>query len=543
MTAPTLAQRRKQGILTGAAGLVMIGILLILVNTLANWLYARFDMTQSRAYSLSAPSKRLVRGLDDLVVVKAYFSPDLPAPFNTYERYARDILTEYRAASHGKLRFDFVPTEPAKDFEQKAMEARLAPLQFEQTGSDQFQIRRGFMGLVLSYGDHTEVVPVIKDIQGLEFEITSRIARMAAKTRKVIAVTSGHGETDLLGGDSKAGKELSQLYDLRPTPLAAGTTAPLQADAILVVGPKQKFDDKSLWAIDQAIMHGTPAAFLLDEKNLLVNQFVIMPVNTGLKDLLKAYGAQLGDQLVYDAQCQTIGITQNIAGLSFTTPVQYPFIPILTHLAKDHPLLQGIDSITVPFPVRVDPVIISGAQAHFTPLLSSSEKSWLAPAKAYSVAPNNIPPPSDPHGPFSIGGVLEGTFTSYFQGKPSPVPGQPFVATSPKNQIFILGSSHILDSALPEFPGESALVGNLLAYITHDDTLLGIRAKGQILRPLRPLSASTRKVFKVIATLVPVVLSVVLGLFRWRKRQDWRSIITAGFAPSATPVAAPPAQA
>ena len=43
-----------------------------------------------------------------------------------------------------------------------------------------------------------------------------------------------------------------------------------------------------------------------------------------------------------------------------------------------------------------------------------------------------------------------------------------------------------LDPALPDLPGSQALLTNLMASLSNDDTLLGIRAKGEILRPLKP---------------------------------------------------------
>jgi len=60
------------------------------------------DLTERQAYSLSGSSKKLVRELSDPVIVKAYFTADLPAPYNAYERYVRDLLVEYRSASGAK---------------------------------------------------------------------------------------------------------------------------------------------------------------------------------------------------------------------------------------------------------------------------------------------------------------------------------------------------------------------------------------------------------------------------------------------------------
>src|SRR5207302_4375868 len=116
---------------------------------------------------------------------------------------------------------------------------------------------------------------------------------------------------------------------------------------------------------------------------------------------------------------------------------------------------------------------------------------WLARAQPYaSVSPNDIPRPGagDPHGPYSVGGILEGTFTSYFQGKPVPVPGQTLVGTSPKTQIFVLGTSKVLDPSFPASPRADGLVSNALAHLSNDETVIGIRCKGELIRPLKAVS-------------------------------------------------------
>jgi hypothetical protein len=171
---------------------------------------------------------------------------------------------------------------------------------------------------------------------------------------------------------------------------------------------------------------------------------------------------------------------------------------------------------------------------HVTPLLFSSQRSWLAPDQPYaSVSPNNIPEPkpNDPHGPYSVAAVLEGSFTSYFQSKSIPMANETLIGTSPKTQIFVLGTSRLLDPSLPQFPGGDALMSNVLAYLSKDETLLGIRAKGEIIRPLKPVSGAVREFVKYATILTVVVLPILLGLWRWRSRQTWRRIIAAAYAP------------
>jgi len=517
---------------------MLAAVIAILVNVLSNWVFFRLDLTSNHAYSLSPSSRRLVSELTDPVVVKAYFTPDLPAPYNAYERYVRDLLTEYHAASHGKVRFEFALASPPEEFEKKAAEAGLVPIQFEEMGSDQLQIRRGYMGLVLFHRDKSETIPSINGVQQLEYDLTSRIAKMAVRTKKVIALSSGHGEISLKPGyqgqaSSRLGEDLKELYDFTEIPLPAGATMPIQADALVVIGPKQKMDEKSLWAIDQAIMRGIPTGFLLDIKNLMINQFYVTPLDHGLGDLLRNYGIQLGDRLAYDAQCETIGVTQNASGFAFTTSMRYPYIPLVDRIALNSPITRGLDTVGLPFVTTVEPVPTLPPGIHFAPLLYTSGRSWLASAQAYSsVAPNAIPQPKpdDPHGPYSVSALVEGSFNSYFQGKPIPVPGQTLIGSSLKTQIFVLGTSKIMDPSLPQFPGGEALMSNVFAYLSKDETLLGIRTKGDILRPLKPVSRAVAEVVKVGTILVVVAFPVLLGLWRWRMRQAWRRIISAAYA-------------
>jgi gliding-associated putative ABC transporter substrate-binding component GldG len=560
----TLQQRKRRLAATSAAGLGLIGLILVLVNLLGNYGFLRCDLTQTRAYSLSKASQRLVRDLKDPVIVKAYFTPDLPSPYNAFERYVRDMLAEYRAASHGQLRYEFVMATPSADFERKAAEAGMMPIQFEEVGSDQLQIRRGYMGLTLFHRDRSETLPIVKDVQQLEYDLTSRIAKMAVRQKKVIAVTSGHGELAFVGRQSKLGADLPDLYEFKETPLPLASTASINADALLIVGPKQRLDDRSLWSIDQAIMRGIPTAFLVDIKNLMVNQFFATSQETGLEELLKHYGVRLGDRLVYDAQCETIGVTQNMAGFAFTTSLRYPYIPTVTRFEPDHSLVRGLDSVGLPFVTTVEAASpqpspvgrgrgeAAGEAVHFTPILSTSNKSWLAPDQRYmSVAPTSIPSPKpdEPHGPYSVGALLEGTLTSYYsatgpwrtrqslsggQGANLPVTGQSLIGTSPKTQIFVLGTARLLDPGLPQFPGEEALFSNVLAYLSKDETLIGIRSKGEILRPLKPVSTAVKEFVKYGTVLGVAMLPVALGLWRWRRREQWRRAIAMAFAPRGT---------
>ena len=84
--------------------LLVLGIL-VLINIISIMLFSRLDLTKHGLYTLSDASKKLVRSIDDRVTVKAYFTDDLPAPYNNNRREVLDMLNEYKAYAGGNLQY------------------------------------------------------------------------------------------------------------------------------------------------------------------------------------------------------------------------------------------------------------------------------------------------------------------------------------------------------------------------------------------------------------------------------------------------------
>lgn len=94
---------KKQTIIKTA---LIIGII-VLLNVLGMRFFTRVDLTKNQTYTLSQVSKDLVGNLQDNLVIKAYFSDNLPAPYNNLRRQVRDILDDYRTYSNGYLNYEF----------------------------------------------------------------------------------------------------------------------------------------------------------------------------------------------------------------------------------------------------------------------------------------------------------------------------------------------------------------------------------------------------------------------------------------------------
>src|SRR5437763_12803577 len=94
--------KRSRAATESLAFMGAVGVCLVLLNVLGIYFFGRVDVTGDSLFSLSKGSKDVVAKLDDTLEITAYFTKDLPPPFNATERYVRDILDEYQAASHGK---------------------------------------------------------------------------------------------------------------------------------------------------------------------------------------------------------------------------------------------------------------------------------------------------------------------------------------------------------------------------------------------------------------------------------------------------------
>ena len=68
---------------------------LIFINLISRNVFERWDLTDTKMYSLSSSSQSVISKIDDLMIIKVYFSNDLPGNYANNRRYLQDILEEY----------------------------------------------------------------------------------------------------------------------------------------------------------------------------------------------------------------------------------------------------------------------------------------------------------------------------------------------------------------------------------------------------------------------------------------------------------------
>jgi ABC-type uncharacterized transport system involved in gliding motility auxiliary subunit len=468
--------------------LLIVGGILILLNVLGAYFPSpRIDLTQNQLFSLAEGSERLASNLDDRLEVTAYFTENLPPPFNATERQVRDLLAEYSAASNGQIIVRFV--NPNDEDEQEAARAdgvqRVAHQKIEE---DQVAVVEGYRGMVLRYLDQTRAIPVIQDTTGLEYTITSAIKELVGE-RKPIGVVGGHGGPSLEQGLTSLRSVLS-LYEVREVDATQEIDPALAA--LLVIGPQEPFSDQELRRIDQFVMRGGSlgvfgGGIAVDLGGQAGPSARALSLRTD--GLLGAWGVRLSSKLVADAQCSRAPMAGPL-GLQVLVP--YPPIPVLQlqEAQREHPVMFRLASPMLPF---VAPLELGEPPANttLTVLARSSQDSWTMSGETISLAPRN---PRDwqmstDAGPFDLMVAIEGKLPSAFaapinEDDANAIPAPPVAEKDVR--VLVVGTGSFLEDAfMPPRPQQGdvqmnaalALALNAIDWLAADSDLIAIRAK------------------------------------------------------------------
>ena len=501
--------------------LILFSILtVILLNLIFYFGFLRFDFTKGKIYSLSKPSKKLVRTLDEPVYIRAVFSKVLPEQFKFIRIYVEDLLKEYRQNSRGKIKFEFIdPMQPNSKLSQQEVQSMgILPIEFSVIEKDKFEIKRGYMGIALLYKDKKEIIPVISNIEMLEYDITSAIKRLTMKQKKVLGVANVH-KCDTLSSESYSEfiQQIQKLYDLRQVDISS--TSLNQTDALLVVSPKEIFDDKELFFLDQYILSGKPCAFLVDRYNINLQTFWATKINSNIFDFLSHYGVEFFTEgLIVDYQCQKVSLSTQQGFFIMQNIVDYPFMPIITNLDKQHPLTKNMTQVVLPFvaPIRIK----SGLKdVSYTILMQTSKYSFLK-KDVFSINPLTVDFRADKSaqkGPFIVAVELTGKFVSYFSDDEKFNKLQISVTDRLKeakvdNRILVFSSGFFAQK-------ETILLGNIVDYLLQEYELVSIRSKNVVPSAMKTVPDIIKILYRYFIMFFPPVVVIMLGILRWYFRK------------------------
>ena len=495
---------------------LLIVAILIFINIISIRVFDRIDLTAQHVYTLSAASKKLVGSLDDRVTVKAYFTEDLPSPYNNNRRAVLDMLNDYKAYAKGNLEYQFIDPQGPKG-EEEAQEQGITPVQVQVVNADKLEVKRGYLGLVMLYEDKKEVLPVVQNLSSLEYDISSALMRLTTRTKKKIGYTTGHGEPEI-STMRQAYQALTQQYDPVPVDLSKDAPVPSDIAALLVISPEKAFQDSAKYQLDQYLMRGGRIAFLLNRVNATLQMRAGQLLNLGLDDMLESYGIRVNPDLVRDAQCASVGVTQQQGSFSMTSQVPFPYIPVASSFDATNPIVKDLRSVFFFFISSLD-TTGAAAKGLKTDVLVRSSKRSGRQTGYFIINPLEQYTPADlAEAGIPLAAVVDGSFKSYFVGK-QPAPA---VTQSPETRIIVIGDGDFMKDQYLGGRGNLTFFSNIVDYLTDDAGLITIRSKNVTPPPLEQVSDGTKQFAKYADLVGPPLLIIGYGLFRWRRRAAFK---------------------
>jgi gliding-associated putative ABC transporter substrate-binding component GldG len=511
--------------------LVVLAIVAV-VNFISSRHFRRVDLTETKDFTVSNSTKQILGSLDDVVDVKVYFSKKLPPHLIGLRRQVKDVLDEYRAYSHGRLKVRFIDPEEDPKEEERARFLGIPQVQLQVIEKDQAQVMKAYLGIAILYGDKKEVIPVVRGTENLEYDLTSAILKVSSEEEKTVAFLSGHNERDPYdeeaNGCSVFRQELDKQYRVRKVDTSKGDKIPDDVDTLIVAGP-EKLSERDKYEIDQFIMRGGRAIFLIDPIKMEYGLFA-QPLETGLDDMLEHYGVKLGRNLTLDRFNENASFRSGFVAYS----LPYPFWVkvIRSGLNREHVVTSELEDLVLPWTSSLEPKE-ENPDVKAEVLASSSKYSWTIKSP-YNLNPNqNFAARIKERRSYPLVVALSGKFKSFYADKPIPeIEGEKkdegekeekretIKESQEESQILVVGNSHFAtNNFVSQFHENMVFLLNAVDWMTLGDKLIGIRSHTVTDRPLKELSPGGRNAVKWLCTFGMAGLVAAAGVVRfwWRR--------------------------
>jgi len=172
-------------------------VVIVLANIAAATLFFRIDLTRDRMYSLSDVSRSVVTALSEPMTINVFFTRNLPAPYNSIERYLQDLLEEYGVYADKNFNYRFydvsanqgLMSAEIRENQKMAEDYGIHPIEIQVLEKDEVKFKKAYMGLVIIQGDIIEKIPAIATIDGLEYKLTTTLQRLNNKISRLLSLS------------------------------------------------------------------------------------------------------------------------------------------------------------------------------------------------------------------------------------------------------------------------------------------------------------------------------------------------------------------
>ena len=541
----------------------VISLLIIAaIILLSQWLSFRVDMTADKRYSISQPTRQLLRNLEAPVDITLYLDGELNSGFLRLQNAVVNLADEFRQYAAEGVELEIInPNSFAenemRDFYQSMYKNGLSPTEVNERDRDGKLTKQTLYPFAkIHLADRSLFVPLLQNQRGksgaenlnasietLEYRFTDALRRLTPHQPVKIAFIEGHGE---LPEPYVYDAELafSQYFQVDRGVIGNDASMLNEYKAIVIADPQTPFSEADKYIIDQYIMRGGRVMWLVDgvhisDDGLSKDGFTpAIPMDINLTDMLFRYGVRINPVLVQDQQCLSVPVNiSSDASASDYQPMPFYYAPLLL-TSFDSPVSKNVSQVMSSFVSTID-FVGEGAGQSREYLLATSNASRLinTPAKI-DVTELDLESTLFQYAYVPVAVSIDGQFESLFahRVKPDSVSDNRNKRTQGESrQIVIAGGSIIRNEVQKGEPlpmgydrlsgmqfGNRDFIRNAMLWLTDDEGWIELRNKEITLRLLNNNAArNSRHRIQAVTIVAPLLFLALVGLcaFFIRKRR------------------------
>ena len=541
-------------------------VCLLAVNYIAKQWHTRIDLTQDKRYTLSEVSKKTLAKIQNPIVIDVLLKGNIPTEFKKLQTETIQLLDEYAAANNNII-VNFVnPLEGEEHPEsviQELINNGYQPLQITQNEAGKSSIEYIFPWAVISDGKKSERVrlfvnklgatdqeQVQNSVQKLEYNFTDALYKFALDKKKKIAILRSNGALeDIYMADFL--KTAREYYFIAPFTLDSVATNPEKTlhdlekfDLLLVPKPTEPFTDAQKQVVDQYIMNGGRALWLIDNVAVSLEDMyktggmtMAMPINLNLTDMFFQYGFRINYTLVNDLYFSEIIVATGDGSQTRYMPIPWVYNPLVIS-GNNHLINNHLDAVRFQFANSID-TLKNGVKK--TVLLASSpfSKADGTPREInLRFDPNNQNKEAYKHGNIPLAVLLEGEFNSVYKDRIRPINLKEKSDRSKPTKMLVVADGDIIkndidsknniplelgfDKWTSKYYDNKSFLQNALNYLLDDTEFLSLRNKKVQLAFLDKQkvaeSVSSWQIKVFVYPLLLLILVMLSVLYFYRKK-------------------------
>ncbi len=547
--------------------------LLIIINILATQWHSRIDFTSERRFTLSTPTKKILKQIKQPLVIDVLLKGNYPSGFKKLASSCDDILNEYKEIAGNNLQINFVSPDEKIDgtnsiYSDTMSALECFPINLTLQVKDGQQQQYIYPYALLRY--ENKIIPIelykgktplisnqeLNSAEAmLEFQFSNAIAAALQKQKPQLGYSIGNGEPVDITAYDLAEKVLKPSYDVSLININKQPVINPDFKALLIVKPTFSFSDYEKLKIDQYIMQGGKVLFFIDRLNAeldslkIKNQVVAYDRDLKLDDLLFKYGVRINPNLVMDLQCDYLPFDVNGNGQFEFLPWNY--FPVIES-SNNHPINKNLGYVSGKFINSIDTIESEGIKK--TILLQSSVNARVIGSPAIISGNENSTLPEDEKyrsSAIPMAVLMEGKFNSFFKNRltvtlrdslqqyeqafiPSCLNSNKILVVSDGdivlnavvkgNQPLPMGMNPFTYGSQREFPfANKDFLMNALDYMINENGLGEAKSKDYVVRLLDAKKVEEEKLtWQFINIALPILIVIVFAyIFQWYRKRKY----------------------